>query len=150
MQLFHCCNSTTHRATEPGRAYLIKTTTHQRQPFFSEWCIGRICVRELQALDRFGIVTSLAWVLMPDHLHWLTVLHHTPIDYVMKRVKARSALMINRELGRKGPLWQSGYQDRAVSYEDDLAAIGRYIVNTPMRAGLVTSIGDYPLWDASW
>jgi len=28
--------------------------------------------------------------------------------------------------------------------------IARYIVANPLRAGLVSRVGDYPLWDACW
>jgi REP element-mobilizing transposase RayT len=150
MQLFHSSDRRKGRGSEPGQAYLVTTATENREPLFSDWRIGRICVRELRVLHQFGVATSLAWVLMPDHLHWLLTVHYTPLDYVMKRLKARSALMINRTLGRKGPVWQRGFRDHPVRQEQDLAGIGRYIVANPLRAGLVTQIGDYPLWDAAW
>jgi hypothetical protein len=31
-----------------------------------------------------------------------------------------------------------------------LVAAARYIIGNPLRAGLVTRIGDYPLWDCVW
>ena len=34
--------------------------------------------------------------------------------------------------------------------EPDELATARYVVANPLRAGLVTSIGDYPFWDAAW
>jgi hypothetical protein len=52
--------------------------------------------------------------------------------------------------GRCGPLWQTGYHDRAIRDGEDLLPFARYIVANPLRAGLVEKIGDYPLWDASW
>ena len=47
-------------------------------------------------------------------------------------------------------LWQRGYYDRAIRSDEDLPSIARYIVGNPIRAGLVTSVGQYPHWDASW
>jgi hypothetical protein len=29
-------------------------------------------------------------------------------------------------------------------------AVARYIIGNPVRAGIVTQVGDYPLWDAIW
>ena len=96
------------------------------------------------------MVRSLAWVLMPDHLHWLFVLEDGDLGAVMRRVKSRSAIGINRLLGSTGRVWQKGYHDHGVRAAEDLQAIARYIVANPVRAGLVRRVGDYPLWDAIW
>ncbi|MEE4463301.1 IS200/IS605 family transposase, partial [Azotobacter chroococcum] len=42
------------------------------------------------------------------------------------------------------------YHDRAARSVDDLRAMARYIVANPVRAGIVETVGDYPLWDAAW
>jgi hypothetical protein len=28
--------------------------------------------------------------------------------------------------------------------------VARYVVMNPVRAGLVSRVGDYPFWDAAW
>jgi len=33
---------------------------------------------------------------------------------------------------------------------DELKAAARYLLNNPVRAGLVQRIGEYPFWDAIW
>ena len=33
---------------------------------------------------------------------------------------------------------------------DKMLDVARYIVANPLRAGLVTKIGDYPFWNAVW
>ena len=92
----------------------------------------------------------MAWVVMPDHLHWLFQLKEGTLARTIGSTKSRSALAINRATNNQGALWQSGYHDRAVRDGEDLRNIARYIVANPLRAGLVNNIGDYPLWDASW
>lgn len=47
-------------------------------------------------------------------------------------------------------LWQANYYDHAVRQEEDLHKMARYMVANPLRANLVSHIGDYPLWDAVW
>ena len=47
-------------------------------------------------------------------------------------------------------MWQEGFHDRALRQEADLRKAARYVVANPLRAGLVTDLGDYPLWDAVW
>ncbi|MBT2372060.1 REP-associated tyrosine transposase [Pseudomonas fluorescens] len=138
------------RYSESGRAYLITAVVHARRPLFRDVHLGRLLVAELKRAHDFGLVNSLAWVVMPDHFHWLFELRETELAQVMGRTKSRSTLSINRACGTSGAFWQKGYHDRAVRTEEDLRKIARYIIANPLRAGLVKSIGDYPLWDAAW
>ena len=138
------------RFSEPGRTYLLTTTVQRREPLFREFALGRLLIAELRAAHEQGWVSSLAWVVMPDHLHWLVTLQTHPLDAVMRRIKSNSSRLINRRLGREGPVWQDGYHDRALRRDEDLQVAARYIVANPLRAGLVERLGDYPLWDAVW
>ncbi len=138
------------RFSEPGRTYLITTVVQNRRPIFAEWTIGRLLVDELRATENFGLVQSLAWVVMPDHLHWLVTLQCGDLPALMRRIKGHSAISINRSLGSQGKIWQKGFHDHALRKDEDLQTVARYIVANPLRAGLVERIGDYPLWDAIW
>ena len=134
------------RCSEPGRAYLVTTVTRGRERLFADWRVGRWVALELCAAP----AETLAWVLMPDHLHWLMVLQDGTLAATVRQVKSRSAIAVNRYLGRAGRVWQKDYHDHAVREEEDLRAMARYVVANPLRAGLVERIGDYPLWGASW
>ena len=69
----------------------------------------------------------------------------------MRRVKAVTALAINRALERNGAsVWLPGYQDRALRSDENLRDAARYVVENPVRAGLVRSVAAYPFWDADW
>ncbi|MBT9267632.1 transposase [Pseudomonas sp. MG-9] len=138
------------RCSEVGRAYLLTAVVHHRQPVFSDWKLGRLLVAELRRAHEERQVNSIAWVVMPDHFHWLMQLESPDLGRVMGSVKSRCALKVNQETGRQGPLWQTGYHDRAIRDGEDLKPFARYIIANPLRAGLVERIGDYPLWDACW
>ncbi|MDP2833006.1 MAG: transposase [Pseudomonadota bacterium] len=138
------------RVSETGRPYLLTTVVEGRRPLFADWRIGRLVVAEMRAEQKAGRVESLAWVLMPDHLHWLVSLREGDLETLMRRVKSRSAIAINAALGSEGRIWQKGYHDHAAREEEDLQAMARYVVANPLRAGLVQSLRDYPLWDAIW
>ena len=134
------------RFSESGRAYLVSTVTQGRDRLFADWRVGREVAHAL--VD--SPVDTLAWVLMPDHLHWLLQLHDATLGDVVGSMKSRSARAVNARLARKGSVWQKGFHDHAVRAEEDLRALARYVVANPLRAGLVRQIGDYPLWDAHW
>ncbi len=134
-----------------GQVYHVTTCTEARNPLFRDFHCGRLVVQEMQALSDDGTLTSLAWVIMPDHVHWLFQLgDELTLSQAMKRFKARSALSINHFLNRRDPVWQRGFYDHALRREEDLRTVARYIVGNPLRAGLVQHVGDYPLWDAIW
>jgi len=141
----------TGRFSEPGRAYLLTTTTHERTPVFNDWLLARLLINEMRQAHELKIVTSLAWVVMPDHFHWLVELGNIPVQALMQRIKSRSAIAINKaSTEHNGKLWQRGFNDRALRREEDLQSVVRYIVANPLRAELVKRIGDYPLWDSIW
>lgn len=138
------------RYSEPGRIYLLTTNTHERRPLFCDLQLGRLVVREMRKLQILGMADTLAWVLMPDHLHWMVRLQETELSELMSRIKSRSSQAIKRETGLEDPVWQTGYHDHAVRREEDLQSVARYVVANPLRAGLVDRLGDYPHWDAAW
>lgn len=138
------------RHSANGQIYMVTTVVRGREPVFGELAVGRLLVREMMRCEHDLLLTSLAWVIMPDHLHWLFELRSDCLAKVMRFVKARSSIAIGRHLARSGTLWQAGYHDHAVRREQDLVPVARYIIANPLRAGLVTRVGDYPLWDAVW
>lgn len=139
------------RYSAGNQIYSITTVTNDHIPLFHDFQAARILISEMRNLDKSKAVNSLAWVVMPDHLHWLFQLNHSKsLGDVIKCLKARSAHGINKLMARNGSVWQRAYYDRAARSDDDLVGIARYIVANPLRAGLVEHIGDYPHWDCVW
>lgn len=138
------------RISDPGRAYLLTTVTHERHPIFQDWQLARLLIAEMRRLHERQLVQSLAWVVMPDHLHWLVQLQETSLAKLVLQLKSRSAIAINKARETSGRVWQKGFHDHALRQEEDLTATARYIVANPLRAGLVKRVGDYPHWDAIW
>ena len=98
-----------------------------------------------------GCVESLAFVVMPDHFHWLFSLSDSrSLSECIKNVKSYSARRINGISGFRGKVWQTSYYERAIRKEEDLEGVARYIVANPLRAGIVNSVKDYALSDAKW
>lgn len=138
------------RYSETGRPYLVTTVTLNRHPIFIDFDIARLLIGELRISGEQLKIETLAWVVMPDHLHWLFVLNQLTVSEVVRRVKGKSAHSINTYLSCSGPVWQKGFHDRAIRKDEDIRLVARYIIANPLRAGLVENIGDYPFWDAAW
>ena len=139
------CDLRKGRFSEGGRIYLVTTVTKLRRPVFAEFQAARSLVRALRQEQRAGRAGTLAYVVMPDHLHWLMELRgKASLSQVVGAVKSVSAHRLDRAL------WQRGFHDHALRREEDLPAVARYVVANPLLKGLVTRIGEYPHWDAIW
>lgn len=139
------------RWTQAGQIYLLTLVTRDRRPYFTDFHSGRIIVREMRRLQDDGALRSLAFVVMPDHVHWLIELRNTmSVSRVAQLLKGRSARELNRRLCRRGAVWQVTFYDRALRREEDVRAAARYIVANPLRRGIASRVGEYSLWDAVW
>ena len=139
------------RASLPGQVYNITTVTAGRAAFFLDFAVGCAAARCFENARFLGDAQMLAWVLMPDHTHWLIQLgKRDHLATVVNRMKSASAREANRVLGQTGALWERAFHDHALRSEEDVVAVARYIVTNPIRAGLVVRAGDYPFWNAVW
>jgi putative transposase len=137
-------NLRTGRVSQSGVVYHITTVTQNRTPYFASLDNGRKVIRQLMALQAEGRAETLCYVVMPDHLHWLMVLHEGKLSEAVHLLKGRSAHTIGHAI------WQANYYDHAVRQDEDLRKMARYILANPLRANLVERIGNYSLWDAVW
>jgi len=112
---------------------------------------AQIVIESLRAHE--GVAYTLdTWVVMPNHVHVLaTLCDGSTLGAVVKGWKARSSRLINRAIGRCGPLWKAGYFDRYTRDADHLQAVRAYIEANPIQAGLCRRKGQWPFssaWDA--
>ena len=78
---------------------------------------------------------------MPDHLHLLLELQTESLSIAVGRVKA----LISRRLKAipTGGLWQASFHDHALRRKENFLTIGRYLLDNPVRAGLVSRAADW-------
>jgi len=97
-----------------------------------------------------------AAVVMPEHVHfggWIlrdAEGYPFEISPMMKSNKGKSALAINRALGRRGKVWQEESFDHVLRSDEKLESIIDYIVENPHKRGLSSNAISYKwLWVAS-
>ena len=159
-----CLNRAAPVASHPGHAalrrgrvtlqngiYLVTASTHKRIALFRDCCAARTAARAFADPLVLGDACMLAWVLMPDHAHWLIQLGaKTPLGVCVGRIKSASSREVNRACRRTGCVWAPAFHDHALRDDEDVEVAARYLVANPLRAGLVERIGDYPYWNAVW
>ena len=131
------------RYSQESHVYHVTTTTLNRVPIFKDFAIARLMIDVIKKSDELNQTTTLAFVIMPDHIHWLFQLNQTQaLSTLIQAIKSTSAHAVGK------PIWQAGYYDHAIRKDEDIVNIARYIIANPIRAALVKKMGDYPHWDA--
>ena len=131
------------RRSAAKHCYHVTTSTLHRRKLFTDWRNARAVITQLCWAQGAELAKTIAFVVMPDHLHWILELGHSmSLNALVGRVKGRSSRLI-----ATGSIWQSGFHDHAIRQDEDLRAICRYVIANPLRAGLVTTVCEYPHWD---
>ncbi|MCD6520061.1 MAG: transposase [Anaerolineae bacterium] len=121
--------------------------------------IARIVAEAIHQLDGERY-TLIAYCIMPNHVHLLIdTVGYTiepghrgatssyPLTDTLKRLKGRTAHHCNQALGRRGAFWQHESYDHVVRNAEECERIVAYILNNPVKAGLVSEWEDWPF---SW
>jgi len=135
-----------------GQLYHVTTRAVLSAAPFAEAEIAFAACRAIHRFFHSSGSTCLAWVVMPDHMHLLIEMgDRDSLSANVGSLKKTVSSQVNTARDTMGSkLWQPGFHDRALRKDDDLVAVARYIVANPVRAGLVTRVGDYPWWNAVW
>ena len=129
--------------------YVVTTVCAQRRPLFASFHNARLLVQSLREAEVSA--TTLCFVVMPDHLHWMLQLKAgAELSTTVRFVKATTTRKLRARRPGIGPVWQRGFHDHAVRREESLRALARYIMANPLRAGLASSPADYSFWDSIW
>jgi len=94
--------------------------------------------------DRTG-AKVFAYCCMPDHAHLvLSPPHAQSLPAFVGEWKAR-CYQARRRRGAMEPFWQRSFFDHALRTDAELHAVVAYVLENPVRAGLVGDRRDYPL-----
>lgn len=95
-------------------------------------------------------------IVMPDHVHLLFDTLEDPSGHpyrlpeIMRRVKGASSRAINKKLERHGTVWHNESFDHILRADEDTRQTAEYILQNPVRAGLVDDVDEYPWIWRSW
>jgi REP element-mobilizing transposase RayT len=137
-----------HRCSTPYAYYAVTVCTNNRRGWFKEFTTAHKTITLLYNNDRNGHTFTIAYVLMPDHLHWLFQLQKTkPLSKVIQGFKSQVSQYINKQQAHSVTVWQRNFYDHQIKNERDLYNQARYIVANPLRAGICISITQYSYWN---
>ena len=124
------------------RYFLTICSFDRVRAFVSDADVGPVVTRLSQTADAYQF-SVIAYCLMPDHMHALVAGDHEAADFreFVRIFKQQTAFDWRRRHTTR--LWQRGYIEHVLREEEDTLAVARYIIENPLRAGLVTDPLDY-------
>jgi putative transposase len=88
---------------------------------------------------------------MPNHVHLVIADNVKRSDAslyrILQQLKSYTAVQANKLLNRGGAFWQHESYDHVVRDGEELERIVRYVLNNPVKAGLVE---DWQNWNWSY
>jgi putative transposase len=125
------------------RYFLTLCTAFRRQPFTHPPVVATV-LRQLRHSAADAGFALIAYCFMPDHLHVLAGGERADarLQTFVGRFKQASGYWFRKTTGNH--LWQAGYVDHILRDADATNDVVRYILAKPVRAGLATTVGEYP------
>lgn len=125
---------------------------------FRDKRVAEIIMEYIRKLDRQYFYLE-ALCVMSNHIHVLMDLSvqvpsdwdgaselsaYVPLSDVVGRIKGGISYQFHKLVGDRRPLWGKGYYDRCIRSKEHFHSEQNYIVNNPVKAGLVSNWKDYP------
>jgi putative transposase len=127
-----------------GHRYFLTLCTQRRlRVFITSKAVDLVLVQLLRSA-RDERIAVFAYCFMPDHLH-LLVEGTDPASELTEFVrifKQRSSFHWKSAFGSE--LWQRSYFEHVLRSHESSIDAARYVLANPLRAGMVSSVEDYP------
>jgi len=139
-------------------AYSLTCCTFRRFRHFSNSQGAQLVIDQLERTAEEREFELLVYCVMPDHVHALVQgrTARSELRSFVRLWRQRTGMQHaarGRASSRDGatqvapswhPLWQKGYFERVIRSHEDLDDVAAYIIANPVRAGLVTSVDQWP------
>ena len=128
-------------------AFAVTLCVKPRRPVFTMAERNQALVQQIECLHNDGIAGIYLYCIMPDHVHLVVNPGPQGLSQAVRLLKGRFTAWW-RTHGDGQPLWQAGFFDHRIRHSEGFQDKCRYVLENPVRAGLVTKAEDYP-WSGS-
>jgi putative transposase len=124
--------------------YSLTFCTADRHPAFASADGVEDAWSQILRAGREQGVEVIAYCFMPDHVHLVVqgAREDSDLKVFIRLAKQYSGYHYSRRRSRR--LWQRYSYEHVIRDDERLDRVVRYILDNPIRAGLVTSVQDYP------
>ena len=134
----------------PNVTYMVTAgTLHKEHLFSGQQKLAALHDTLLRLAEQYKW-SLRAWAVLPNHYHWIGVAPEAEgsLETFVRHLHSISAIEINKldqTPGRK--VWFQ-YWDTCLTYERSYCARLNYVMQNPVRHGLVPIAYKYPFWSA--
>lgn len=145
------------RSFVPGGTYFFTMTTLGRRPILIQDAYRSALRQAINEVRKTMPFQSIAWVLLPDHLHAVWKLPESDANFslrwslIKQHVTRECAALTrnaptteSRQRRKEGRIWQRRFWEHAIRDEADFRRHIDYIHYNPAKHGYVTKPADWP------
>lgn len=121
----------------------ITICTKDKLMIFKNQELAETTVNLLKEIAASNEIPIYAYCIMPDHIHLLVSasVRKGIVEFVGEFKSRVSRLAWGYNF--KGNIWQKSFYDHFLRKEENVKAVARYIINNPVRQGIVLNSSDY-------
>ncbi len=129
----------------PTPIYFITTCAAGRMNRLGNESFHSIAVEVWRNCERLYGWRVGRYVIMPDHVHFFAceASEPRPLSAFVGKWKEWTAKYCARRLGAPPPIWQPEFFDHVLRSSESYGQKWEYVVNNPVRAGLVTTPDEW-------
>ena len=133
----------------PDRIVFVTTSTKNKASIFQNAENACILIGLLYALRRENRLKLYAFVVMPDHLHFIfAAIPPENLSTILHKLKRRSSREIHKTSKVERTLWERRFFDRIIRNEEEFAKAIDYIYCNPVNADSSETPEAYPFSSA--
>lgn len=123
----------------------VTICTDNKEKIFNSEANAKIVINELLKTVKELNFRILCYCLMPDHLHVIISPGEStlPLSKFLNIFKGRTTKVFKGK-ENLGKIWQRSAFDHVIRTEENLKTVIEYIMNNPVRKGIVGKADEYP------
>jgi len=127
----------------PNLPCFITICTKEKIPIFTDKCFLDSVKQIIKEVSFANEIPIYAYCIMPNHIHLLlSASEKQGIVEFITEFKSRSTKLA-WDYGLNCKIWQKSFYDHFLRKDEDVSEIGMYILNNPVRKGLVKEWKEY-------
>jgi len=135
----------------PGAIHMITAATYQKSHFFKgEDRLNLMQKILLERMSEAGWIPH-AWACFPNHYHVIMMApENGDLKIWVKGLHSKLAIALNKFDGIRGRKVMYQYWDKCLSFDNSYYARLNYVMNNPVKHGLVNDAEMYRFCSARW
>jgi len=124
--------------------FFVTFCVHRRRPVLNTAGVQSVFESFAISAYRDRDIAVGRYVIMPDHVHLFVC---GPHDFVLGPWVGLLKQILAKEIAGRGirrPIWQRGFFDHVLRNDESYSQKWEYVLNNPVRAGLVARPEEWP------